>query len=82
MSWQGLGNSAEAERSFQKAMQLEPDAAEISLALGELYSSQGQFEKARSAFSRALRLEPANGLSHYKQGVNLLKLQLADQAAD
>ena len=26
MSWQGLGNSAEAERSFQKALQLEPDA--------------------------------------------------------
>ena len=77
-----VGEFRRSGASFQKALQLEPDAAEISLALGELYSSQGQFEKAQEAFACAIRLEPGNGLSHYKQGVNLLKLQFSEQAAD
>lgn len=49
---------AAAEDSCRRALELNPELAESHAALGELYHSNGLYERAIIEFNRALKIEP------------------------
>jgi len=51
---------AEAANHWQKAVELDPTYAAAWNNLGIAYEQQGQFTKARTAYEKALQLEPNN----------------------
>jgi len=53
------GRYAEAERSYSKLRELNPEVAEVHVKLGLIYFQQGKFVQAVPALSRALKLKPA-----------------------
>ncbi|MDA2931073.1 tetratricopeptide repeat protein, partial [Acidobacteria bacterium AH-259-O06] len=57
----------EALRSFQQARKLGSDTVELMNNLGILYMEQGQPDKARAEFERAVQADP----SHYGSHLNL-----------
>lgn len=69
LAQQGLGDLAAAQASLEKAQTLDPAGAEIVNNLGSVYYRQGEFEKARDAFQRAVAIRPdfvaaADNLDH------------------
>jgi len=51
---------AEAETFHRRALELAPNSAALSSNLGNHYLEQGQTEKARAAYLRAVALDPAD----------------------
>ena len=47
-----LGRMGEAERAYQQALALEPDAPDAWFNLGNLYRAQGRVARARVAYAR------------------------------
>jgi Flp pilus assembly protein TadD len=54
------GRFAEAERSFERALELQPTTPEAYQNLGRMYAEQGRWEEAARAFERCTELRPAN----------------------
>ena len=52
------GNTAEALRCFERALELDPFHAKAHSNLGVIYWQQGQIEKALNTLTRALELDP------------------------
>ena len=66
---------ADAQASFEKALQLQPDAADALAALARLHVTTGHPERARAAVEQALARRPDNFVAR-----NLLgELQLANK---
>nr|RNJ68784.1 MAG: tetratricopeptide repeat protein [Leptolyngbya sp. IPPAS B-1204] len=55
---QRLGQFAEAETLYKKALELEPTAAEVYANLGSLYAQQQQWLKSLVCYRRAVALNP------------------------
>lgn len=55
---QNQGRNPEAERTFQQAIQREPDNYLLYLSLGNLQMAMGKFEAAEGNFREVLRLNP------------------------
>src|SRR6476620_7989482 len=53
------GRYADAERSYQKLRELNPEVAEVHVKLGLIYFQQGKFAQAVPALDKALKLKPA-----------------------
>ncbi len=58
-AYQALGKFPEAAREYQRALQIEPNAAIFS-NLGTAYYYQGAFTEAASAYHKALQLGPGS----------------------
>jgi tetratricopeptide (TPR) repeat protein len=54
------GDFAAAEEDYSRTLQLSPDSTAAELGRGKLFLQLKQFEKARAALDRALRLQHAN----------------------
>jgi len=52
------GNPAEAERSFKKALSINPDNPYTLLNLGVLYQQTNRPEEARKMYEKVIRLQP------------------------
>ena len=52
------GRYADAERSYSKLRELNPEVAEVHVKLGLIYFQQGKFAQAVPALSKALKLKP------------------------
>jgi tetratricopeptide (TPR) repeat protein len=63
-----LGKSAEAILTFTKLTEDFPELPEPYNNLAVLYSSQGQFEKARTALEMAIRTNPSYATAHENLG--------------
>ncbi|TAM81643.1 MAG: tetratricopeptide repeat protein [Acidobacteria bacterium] len=87
-SGQGMGKPADlttAEEYLERALSLKPDYAVAYLALGTIYASRNDFEKAISQFLEAVRLDPESAMIHYQLGQAYRKtgkLKLAQQELD
>lgn len=57
-------NFAEAERSFKRAIELNPNYVLAHLWLNINYGLQGDFENARRSVDSALSIDPANATAH------------------
>jgi tetratricopeptide (TPR) repeat protein len=53
------GRYADAERSYSKLRELNPEVAEVHVKLGLIYFQQGKFAQAVPALNKALKLKPA-----------------------
>ncbi len=57
-----MGNNKSAEEYFQRVVKLYPKDAGSHLALGDLYSSQREFDKAETAYEAAYKRNQTNPL--------------------
>jgi superkiller protein 3 len=74
VSWQELleqgsraqrsGNYVEAEQRFRQALELQPDNAQVYVALGNLLRQQEKIPQAIAMLSRAIELAPDNASAH------------------
>ena len=74
------GQMDEALSQFQKAVLLEPDAAEAYDHLGITFFNKGQLDEAIRQFGVALRLDPDYADAHYNLGVLFYQQGRSDQA--
>jgi Tfp pilus assembly protein PilF len=58
--WMRAGEMAGAERSYKKALEVEPTADEIQANLGALYLQAGKYNEARRKFQDTLAANPSN----------------------
>jgi Tfp pilus assembly protein PilF len=75
------GQMDEALSQFQKAVLLEPDAAEAYDHLGITFFNKGQLDEAIRQFGAALRLDPDYADAHYNLGVLFYQQGRTDQAS-
>ena len=68
----------EAIYRWEKAVELDPKYAEAYNDLGIAYEHEGQFDKARGAYDKALALQPNN--QQIRQNYDLFK-EINDRAA-
>lgn len=74
------GNYQEAIAAFQKALEIDPESAEVRLNLGATFSQVNNLEAAQQQFREVLRLEPGNARAHFSLGT-LLARQNRDEPA-
>ena len=63
------GLDAEAEASYQRAIELGPQAHEPRFNIALLFQQAGRVEEARAAFEELLAIYPTDARSHYQLGV-------------
>lgn len=68
-----LRQMPQAEKEFQKAIQLRPDIPKIHLELGLVHASASQWPKAEEAFRAETKLQPGNAEAAYRLGNALLQ---------
>jgi serine/threonine-protein kinase len=62
------GEAAEAERTFQRVIAINPAGADAYRELGYAYQRIGQFQKAEPQYRKALELEPNSWSNHSHMG--------------
>lgn len=75
-----LEQYAEAGASYQEALRLKPDFAEVYSNLGVLFERQGELDVAQEAYTEAVRLKPDFAEAHNNLG-NMLRQQGNFEAA-
>jgi Flp pilus assembly protein TadD len=61
MEYTAAGEHEEAIAEFERAIELDPDDAEVYRNLGTVYGEQGRWEESAAAYERALEIDPAFG---------------------
>lgn len=74
------GEAAEAERSLQKALLLDPKSVDIVLSLGDALNAQEDLAAAEEMYRRAIELEPTSGEAHLRLGRVLLAQEHSQNA--
>ncbi len=64
----------EAAEAFQRALALEPDAAQAHHNLGHVLRQQGRLDEAVRCFQKAISIDPGYGIGHQSLGVASLML--------
>ncbi len=64
---------AEAERSFKKALEIDPNNAQAHYQLGKLYLQQKEFGKAEQYLEKAISLDPSLFRAYYQYGLACLR---------
>jgi tetratricopeptide (TPR) repeat protein len=72
LSVPNLGES-EAERSFRKALEIDPNSAQAYYQLGKLYMQQREFGKAEQYLEKAISLDPSLFRAYYQYGIACLR---------
>jgi tetratricopeptide (TPR) repeat protein len=72
--------TAEAQRAYERALELDPAYVPAVINLGNLHYGQGRLDEARACFERASELEPTNAKARFNLG-NVLHDRSEYQAA-
>jgi tetratricopeptide (TPR) repeat protein len=75
-----LRQNAAAERSFRKALRLDPRLTSSLFGLAQISNQQGKYATALSELDTALKIDPSNNSLHYLRGRVLLRLNRKDEA--
>ncbi|MGB7161373.1 MAG: tetratricopeptide repeat protein [Tepidisphaeraceae bacterium] len=75
------GDHAGAVRALEGATAANPDLTMAREMLGDLYRTDGQYEKATVQYEAMVRLDPYTALNHYKLGISYHFLQRLQEAA-
>ena len=70
----------EAEESFLRAVELEPERLEHYRALAKVYVRQGKFDRAIEVYQRALRIDSSDVYVQAQLGALFIKKGLLDEA--
>ncbi len=82
-AYERKGDYAQAEKTFEKCLQLAPDFAEALNYLGYMWAELGQhLDRAREMIEKALKTEPKNAAYLDSLGWVLFKLSQSSQALD
>jgi DNA-binding winged helix-turn-helix (wHTH) protein/tetratricopeptide (TPR) repeat protein len=73
------GETEKAAQTCEEEVQNYPRDSEAHLRLGNVYSAQGQYEKATESYRQGLRLAPDNVAPYYLLVNSLLALQRFDE---
>jgi len=68
------GQYAAAERELESLVKALPDSFEVQELLGQVYSAEGQEERATAPFQQAVRLRPQSGPARNNLATNLARL--------
>jgi DNA-binding helix-hairpin-helix protein with protein kinase domain/cytochrome c-type biogenesis protein CcmH/NrfG len=68
------GEYEKAAKSFQKAVNLQPDVSELRVRLGESFFLAGRYRMATIAFNDALKINPFNSSAYHLLGTCYNKL--------
>lgn len=63
-----FSNVLEAEKSFQKAIEIRPDFAEAHFYLGALYMDLGRWEEAEECFRKVISIDPNHSKAYAELG--------------
>ena len=74
------GHPAQANRHFQQAVQLRPDAFQARINYGTNLNRLGRWEEAVEQFETTLGLDPKNATAHFNLGMIYLGRQVFDKA--
>lgn len=77
---ESLGQLAQAEEAFRKAIELNPAYAQAHYNLGNALKKQGKFDQAISAYRRALEINPTNANTYNNMGISMADLGQIDDA--
>ena len=69
--YEHLGQSALAETSYLRTLQLDPDLAAARVNLAQLYAGQSRIELAERVLSDGIRRQPARGELYFARGLLL-----------
>jgi tetratricopeptide (TPR) repeat protein len=75
------GRLPEAAADFQRALQLEPDSAEVEANLGSAFFRMGNASEAMAHYDQAIRINPGFAGAYYNLGVALLQTSQPEAAA-
>jgi len=78
---QGLGKSQEAELSLRKAIEINPNFANVHYNLGSILKDLGRSQEAELSLRKAIEIKPDYAIAHYNLGnilTDLGKLQEAE----
>jgi tetratricopeptide (TPR) repeat protein len=73
MSYLQLGDTENAKKAYQSALQVDPYRDDIRLKLGNQYFSEGKYEDARVQYAEAVRLNPST-VNRYSLGQAYIEL--------
>lgn len=80
LALQEMGNYAEAAQTYQKAIALQPDSAELHAFLGICQQASGKLSDAADSYREAVRLNPDYAQASSNLGVILQELGESDAA--
>src|SRR5262249_11994852 len=72
----------EAEASFLKALQIDPNSGEAHYQLGKLRFQQKDYAKAEEALEKAISLDPSLTKAYYHYGMTCLRLGKAEKGKE
>ena len=82
-AWERQGDSAQAEKYFEKCLQLSPNDAAAQNYLGYMWADRGEkLERARELIEKAVKAEPKNAAYLDSLGWVLFKLHQPNAALD
>lgn len=73
------GQVAQAESSFQAAIEREPEFAEAHYRLGRVRFRDGEYAEAEQLFQRAVVLDPSSSEAYYSWGLALVRTGKSQQ---
>jgi tetratricopeptide (TPR) repeat protein len=80
LAYERLGRLAEAYTELQLAVNLDPENAQVSLAVGLVASRLGNMEKAQYFLERSISIDAGSCASYYQLALLYEKKDLADRA--
>lgn len=69
----GMQRAAEAQKEYEKALQIQPDLPGAHLALGQIYADTQQWPQAEREFEAEVKSQPGSAQAAYELGNTLLK---------
>ncbi|MEM8652672.1 MAG: sulfotransferase [Pseudomonadota bacterium] len=81
-AWMGLEKPVMAEPMLNKALELDPENAEIHHLIGDVHVRNREHDKAMASFSKAIELDPDHLLSMFKLADTYVNLGFFDDAKD
>jgi len=74
------GNPAEAIQHFERAIQLDPNRADVHYALANLLFARQDFQRAADSYGATVRLRPSDARARNNLGIALINLGNVDAA--
>jgi tetratricopeptide (TPR) repeat protein len=80
--YRSAGRRADARRSLRRALEIEPENAELHYNLGNILRESGDSERAIAAYAEAIRRKPALSEAYINTAICLVEMEEYPRARD